>query len=241
MKTKIFLLLSLLCTCFSAGAQFTLSGRIEFERRTNLHQLWKGNEWLERMSDKVSPIMINYFNLDFNREMSRYSEGREGVVPKMGWGLPPGAKDEIVQNFQSGKLDAIREVLGEKFHISDSLPRLKWRIEKEVRSIAGYACRKAVTRICDSVYVVAFYAEAIPVSGGPEEMGGLPGMILELAVPRLYTTWIATKVEAEGKPTSLQGTAKGKALRRAELEQRILKGITDWGKDARRNVWWALL
>ena len=36
--------------------------------------------------------------------------------------------------------------------------------------------------MCDTVYVVAFYTEDIPVSGGPEMFGGLPGMILELTV-----------------------------------------------------------
>jgi GLPGLI family protein len=33
----------------------------------------------------------------------------------------------------------------------------QWRITDETRTIAGFECKKAVTKICDSVYVVAFY------------------------------------------------------------------------------------
>ncbi len=243
MKTKLFpaLFFGLLLGAVPSWAQITTQGRIEFERRCNLRKLWAGNEWLERVAEQINPIMITYANLDFNQAMSRYSPGREGVVPKVHWGLPPGADDDVVQDFQRGRLWAKKIFYDEKFYISDTLPRLKWRIEKEVRTIAGYTCRKAVTRICDSVYVVAFYTDAIPVSAGPEQMGGLPGMILELAVPRLYTTWVATKVEPDGKPTPAPAEADKKVLTRAGLEQRLAKSLEDWGKDARRNIWWAIL
>jgi GLPGLI family protein len=243
MKTKIFLLLCLACCLFSlhGSAQFTMHGRIEYERRTNLRRLWEGDDWMTRIAEKIKPFMTVYFNLDFDQSSSRYSPGREGEVPKMTWGLPPGADNEIVQNFQSSQLTAAKTFYEEKFLISDTLPRLKWRIESEVRSIAGYTCRKAVTRICDSVYVVAFYTDAIPVSGGPEQMGGLPGMILELAVPRLYTTWIATKVDVQAAPPGPASRTKGKPMSRNELVQTLLKSMQDWGKNAQRNIWWAML
>lgn len=243
MKTKFFLLLCLACAAgsFRASAQFTTRGRIEFERRTNLRRLWEGNDWLSQIGEKIKPFMTVYYNLDFDPLRSRYSAGREGEAPKVVWGLPPGADNEIVQDFQSGRLTAKKVIYEESFLISDTLPRLKWRIESEVRTIAGFMCRKAVTRICDSVYVVAFYTDAIPVSGGPEQMGGLPGMILELAVPRLYTTWVATKVEVEATPPAPPSPAKGKSMTRAELVQNLRKSMEDWGKFAHRNIWWAML
>ncbi len=89
------------------------------------------------------------------------------------------------------------------------------------------------------MYVVAFYTDEIPVSGGPEEMGGLPGMILELAVPRLYTTWTATKVEVVSiKSDELQPPAKkGKAMNHDQFEALIRKSLQDWGRTGARNVW----
>ena len=61
-------------------------------------------------------------------------------------------------------------------------------------TIAGFNCRKAVGKIFDSVYIFVFYAEEIPISGGPCAIRGLPGMIMGMTIPRLYTSWIATKV-----------------------------------------------
>ena len=48
-----------------------------------------------------------------------------------------------------------------------------------------FLCRKALTKICDSVVVVAFYTNEIIPSGGPESFGGLPGMILEFGHPQV--------------------------------------------------------
>src|SRR5690606_5981125 len=44
----------------------------------------------------------------------------------------------------------------------------------------------------------AFYTEEITYPGGPCSINGLPGLILGLTIPRLYTSWIATKVEVTG-------------------------------------------
>ena len=48
------------------------------------------------------------------------------------------------------------------------LEKIEWKITNDERVIAGLDCRKAVGRIMDSVYVIAFYSEQILVSGGPE-------------------------------------------------------------------------
>ena len=88
-----------------------------------------------------------------------------------------------------------------------------------------------------------FYTDDIAVSGGPEQFGGLPGMILELAVPRLYTTWTATKVEAVPvKEAELAAIpAKGKKVTQAELGKSLKSSLKDWGKWGHRTVWWALI
>ena len=88
---------------------------------------------------------------------------------------------------------------------------MDWRITGERRTIAGFECHKAVGRIMDSVYVVAFYTDQIVTNGGPESFNGLPGMILGLAIPRINTTWFATKIEAiEISPLDIAAPKKGK-------------------------------
>jgi GLPGLI family protein len=242
-KARFIITLLLLAAAFSASAQFTLQGHIEYERKTNLYKLWEGNQWMEGFKDKVKPFATVFFNLAFTEKASRYSQGREGEVPKLSWGMPPGADNEIVRDFAHNTVTAAKNIYEEHFLIRDTVAQLQWRIAGEVRTIAGYTCRKAVARICDSVYIVAFFTNEIPISGGPEQIGGLPGMILELAVPRLYTTWVATKVEVNTvKDEELKAPSKGKALTHAALEKQILESLKDWGnKYSHRNVWWAML
>jgi GLPGLI family protein len=68
---------------------------------------------------------------------------------------------------------------------------------------------------------------------------GLPGMILEIAVPRLYTTWVATKVQlTTPKETDFGKPQKGKKVSPQELEKTIFSSMKDWGNFASRNVWW---
>jgi GLPGLI family protein len=94
-----------------------------------------------------------------------------------------------------------KQFISKRKIFGDSLQTIKWKFTDEVRDIAGYPCHRANGIILDSVYVVAFYTDKIPVSGGPESFHGLPGMILQLASPHENVSWIATKVEDVNFPT----------------------------------------
>jgi GLPGLI family protein len=243
MRLRAFLISLLLIAAFNASAQFTFSGKIEYERKTNLHKLWEGDDWMDRWKDKLPTFFVNYFNLSFNMTQSRYEPGREVETPKMVWGLPPGSDNVVHRDYTKGTVTAAKNIYEEHFLIKDAPQQHSWRILSEVRTIAGYKCRKAVTRICDSVYVVAFYTDDIPVSGGPEQMGGLPGMILEIAVPRLFTTWVAIKVEMVSvKPADVAAPDKGKVVTVQQLTTKLQESLKDWGKrGAHRQVWWGVL
>jgi GLPGLI family protein len=92
--------------------------------------------------------------------------------------------------------------------------------------------------------VVAFYTDEIVPSTGPESFGGLPGTILELAIPRLYTTWTATKFEnlTASDERNMIPPSKGKKANEKELAQQIKDGIKNWGdKWYHRSVWFATL
>src|ERR1043165_5249268 len=147
-KIRLTLLLMILA-CGSAAAQFVTQGRIEYEKKSNLHKLWEDNEWMEGFKDKIKPFAVWYFNMAFTESMSKYSPGREGEVPKMTWGLPPGGDNEVVQDYGKKMVTANKNIYEEHFLIKDTARKLKWRLGSEVRTIAGYTCRKAVARICD--------------------------------------------------------------------------------------------
>jgi GLPGLI family protein len=138
---------------------------------------------------------------------------------------------------------------GSNFNVEDSIPKLQWRITNENRIIAGFNCRKAVAIIFDSVYVFAFYTDEITIPGGPCSINGLPGMIMGVTIPRLYTSWIATKVMLNGvDQNSIRPVSVKKNYSRKDLESMITERLKDWYSDdadekeqKARFIWTTLL
>ena len=239
MKYIIFIVLLVFETGVSAQSTFIYSGRIQYERKVNQHlNLDDDSEWMLEMKKQIPKFVTDVFELDFSSDVSVYKLARENQDNKYMWGGKPSTTDIIIQNHTSRQLSIQRDIFEQTYLLQDSLRNLQWRITEEKREIAGFDCRKAVTRICDSVYVVAFYTDQIPVSSGPESFGNLPGMILGLAVPRLSITWFATRVELT-TPTAqkLQPTLKGKKTNWVRYNADLQKAMKDWGKDGAQNIW----
>jgi GLPGLI family protein len=239
MKKILSLVLMMMTLGAMAQQSFLSSGRIEFERKINVHKNMEG-EWNEQFKARIPKFKTNYFDLLFTPDKSLYKPGREPDVPYRFWDAPAG-ENTVFTDFVNQVYASQKQVYDQTFLVKDSLRRLEWKISNETRVIAGFECRKAVARMMDSVYIVAFYTDEITVSGGPESFSGLPGMILGLAVPRLYTTWFATKVELAVKENEIVTPAKGKKIAPNELEKVMVDRMKDWGKTATRFVWGIML
>ncbi|MBL4675506.1 MAG: GLPGLI family protein [Mucilaginibacter sp.] len=115
-----------------------------------------------------------------------------------------------------------RKVFDATYLLKDSLRTIRWKFTDEVRDIMGYPCHRANGLTTDSIYVVAFYTDKIPVSGGPESFGGLPGMILQLALPHENVSWIATKIEDRSIPEhSISSPTGGTSVKYQELIDKL--------------------
>jgi GLPGLI family protein len=130
-------------------------------------------------------------------------------------------------------------VFDDTYLLTDSLMNIEWKlVPTETREIAGFICRKAVGIIFDSVYVFAFYSDEMTISGGPMGLHGLPGMILGITIPRMYTSWIATKLQLNGVNTAaIVAPKKGKKKKATELRQNVEKVSKDWGSWGQQSVW----
>lgn len=249
MKHFFLMLLVFVGNCVAANAQYTLTGKIEFERKVNVHAGLTDDdddddkEWIERMKKTIPKFGITYFDLCFDTTHSIYKPGREVEEnAKSNWWDNPARDNIVITDFTTQKVKAKKNVFEQKFLVQDTMRKIDWKVKDELRTIANFKCHKAVGRICDSIYVVAFYTEDIAVSGGPEMFGGLPGMIMELAIPRLHTTWTATKVDLAPPPAKEYAVPdKGKKVTEKELYETIQNSLKDWGKWANKNVWWTVL
>jgi GLPGLI family protein len=226
--------------------KFVFEGRIEYERKINVHRQVdpaETSDWYKEFVTKSPPFHTSLFTLHFKGNQTMYRPAQELPPFEMAWLLGP-AKENVVYNDLSKSVRrSSKAVFEKKYVIADSAQDLKWRITDEKRTIAGMECRKAVTIVFDSVYVVAFYTDEIPVSGGPESFSGLPGMILGLAIPRLHSTWFATRVTlAEPSARELEFAARGQQTDSKKLLNTLNSSFENWGRYYRdKNIWWILL
>lgn len=241
-KVFILVLPVIVCTTFLpvyavAQAIFVTKGKIEFEKKINMHKYIDDNSWTREFKDRMPVYQTSYFDLVFDSGVTVYKTGR--VVADDKWKnmwSENSDEDVIKMDYAGGIYTEFKQVFEKKFLVQDSMLKIDWRITDEYRTIAGFDCRKAVGRFFDSLYVVAFYTDQIPLAGGPEQYNGLPGVILGLALPRYFTTWFATKVEIVTPKPEEFNLPNGKAAKvsRKELMDQVVK-VFEWGSEEEKQ------
>jgi len=244
MKTIIITLAFFLLTdnlLFAQHANFITSGSIEYEKTVNMYALIKkdmydGDDTFGKLAfeqfQKNNPQFKKLKSvLTFGENKTLYTPiAPEETTRKMG--------DEFVEQVNVTYTDLTshtniihKEVYDEAYLLKDSVRKVKWKITDETREIAGYTCRRANGIIMDSIYVVAFYTNKIPVSGGPESFTGLPGMILGVSLPHENMTWFATKVTNVPVPaTAIMPPKKGRVVNRKQMYDELKSVMKNWGK-----------
>ena len=229
MKRTIFLSAILLAAITVNAQQFIDKAVIEYEVKTNIKKTMGNNSWEEMLKENMPDFKIGYFNYTFadNKSVYKFDHWGERKLPEF---MRRGDEENIWYfDFTTGKFNMQKDVVGSKFNVADSIPAIEWKLSNENREIAGFNCRKAVGKIMDSVYIFAFYTDEITISGGPCSVSGLPGMILGLTIPRMYTSYIATKVMVNGVNTaSIKPVEAKKYYTNNTLKSTIKERIKEW-------------
>jgi GLPGLI family protein len=240
MKYLLFLFFTLFTTGKINAQQFIDKAEIEYEVKTSIKKTMSNNSWADMLKDNMSEFKTAYYSYTFANNKSIYKFNRWDLKTK----IPAWYKQDDEENiwhydFNTGKVNIQKQVQGTQFNIADNMPAIEWKLTNENREIAGFNCRKAVGKIMDSVYVFAFYTDEITISGGPCSINGLPGIILGLSIPRLYTSYIATKVMVTAvKESDIKPATAKKYYSYASLKSLIEEKTKDWyswGDDKEEN------
>ena len=253
MRIKIyFIAIAIFAIANLHAQQFISKAIIEYEVKANIKKTMGNNSWEEMLKENLPTFKTGYYTFTFADNKSVYKFDHWDAGPKMPEFLRKSDEENVwYYDYNAGKFNMQKNVWGSNFNIEDSIPKLEWRITNENRVIAGFNCRKAVAKIFDSVYVFAFYTDEILIPGGPCSINGLPGMILGVTIPRLFTSWIATKVSVNGvnesmiKPVAVKKNYSMKLLR-STIDDRLKEWTIDDNNDEQRQqknrfVWTTLL
>ena len=190
---------------FQAKAYYQTQRKIEMKLDdSNMSESQK-----QEMQAMLKKQFEKTFILTFNKEMSIYKEEERleqpSAISSSGnkvMVLGGGSNAKYFKNIKSKSYIDQQDMFGKQFLIKDSLEDLNWKLEEETKVIGKYLCFKATAikketrmelsfssesnekqepkEIVEEHEIVAWYTSDIPVSSGPSEYGGLPGLILEL-------------------------------------------------------------
>lgn len=239
-KTGIVYLLCLAALVTKAQTRFHSTVKIEFEKTVYTRQLYKdlSPQWYDMIKDRLPNATVSYFDFIGDTTQSIYKPGREIPIDQKSITMAIADKNLVFNDYIHGTTITQKPVFEETFLVQDSLLKIKWKLTADTRTIAGFDCRKAVGLIDDSIAVFAFYTDEILINGGPEGANGLPGMILGLGMPRIHTTWFATRVETNGVDLGkVKPATKGKKVTRQVMIQSLDRVLKNWGNFGKNMVW----
>lgn len=234
--SRAVVLFSIVFLCGGEAIAQITSGKIVFERKTNLYKKFKDDnvkEWIK----EIDKSKVDYFELYFNDSMSMFMPQESDLKERMSWAT---SKNTTYQNFNLKSTLSIKSVWGEQLYVQDSLKKREWKMTESKRVISGYSCRKAIWEMNDTTRIYVWYTDDIVASVGPETFCGLPGAILGLATEDGGVIYFAKSVEII-KPTLEQLTPKtgrSKIYATAELKTKLEKdfGKNPWGKAMIREL-----
>lgn len=195
---KNLILLALLCIATLAEAQKT-EGIIAFQQKINLHRSAPNMD--ENMKAMIPEFRTSEYQLAFTAIASLYKEveadeeetDRNGNV-RMSMRKPKG---EVYYDLSAKKRIEVREMMDKKHRIEGEIKTTAWKITDESKMIHGLPCMKATFEDTSGRkrQLEAWFTPAIPYSIGPENYGGLPGMILEVSINDGEMIYAATKID----------------------------------------------
>lgn len=248
------MLISILSLLFvqAKGQQLLLQGKITFERKENMHKLIQDEEneseepsnWYAEMLKVAPKYRIDQFELAFTTNQTKYNITVEDEAPFNQRWFRVGYKNTVYTQAKAGTFTAEKNVFDKDYRIVDTMPKFQWKLSNEYREIAGKNCRKATTILFDSIYVIAFYTDEIPVSGGPELFNGLPGMILGIVIPRIHYTLFATSVQSMVVPEATfvipPAKRKSQPIPLPQYQTELKAAFKDW-EDYAGKIYWRVM
>jgi GLPGLI family protein len=139
-KAGIKLLAFFVLLFSNVKAQYVHSGKITFERRTNLMKRFNDPR-MRRMINEDNKIKNEGFYLYFNDTASVFKPIPNDKPDETSWMT---TKNSYQQNLSNGKQLTVLALFGQNVYIVDSLPVRNWKVTDSKRTICGYECRTAI-------------------------------------------------------------------------------------------------
>ncbi|MBR9913939.1 MAG: GLPGLI family protein [Algicola sp.] len=222
---------------------------------TGMHQQMV--EMLKKQFEKTYLLTFNKNESIYKEEESLAPPQPQGMEMVM---VNTGGSDVLYKNTQEKRYVNQNESFSKIFLIKDHLKDIAWKLEPDTKNIGEYTCFKATTtrEVEDlesgisingdkdlntsenkvpkmkTITITAWYTPQIPVSTGPGNYQGLPGLILE--VNDGSETVICSKIVLNPKEaTTIEEPKKGKVVTQEAYDAIMEKKLKEMEERMRSN------
>lgn len=196
------------------------------------------SEMQKSIQEQLKKQFQQEYTLKFNRNESLYKQNEKlerpaapnssGITIRVSQGA-----DVMYKNIKDNRYANKTEISGKIFLIKDTLKPREWKLVNETKYIGEYACFKAVFKeeyttktfsdsgefedVTKERTTSVWYTPQIPVSNGPADYFGLPGLVLEVNDGEL--TLICSKIVLNPKESfEITEPKKGKEVFQKEFD-----------------------
>ena len=199
----------------------------------------------KQLEAQMRKMFQKTYILDFTKSESMFKQKQEldgPKVPKSNGAIimiegMSGGTDVLYKNIKEKRMANKTDLMGKIFLIKDNLVSYDWELTGETKNIGNYTCYKAVfekeeesieIKMIDGEVkeekgikkrtIVAWYTTDIPISNGPKNYGGLPGLILEVNDGN-ETIMCSELVLNPSKTIDIKEPTKGKQVSREKFSE----------------------
>ena len=197
----------------------------------------KNPELEAQIQEQLREQFQQEYTLKFNKKESLYKKNEKLSKPNpMAGGIKitvNDGSDLLYKNIKENRFTNQTEIFGKQFLIKDKLQDRKWELADETKNIGEYTCFKAtyteeytaqtitsegeMESVTKERTTTAWYTPQLPISNGPAEFSGLPGLILEINDGEL--TLVCTKIIINpSEKVEIEEPTKGKEVSQDEFD-----------------------
>jgi len=157
-------------------------------------------EWVASLPKEDKKVKVLYFTEEkalYEKdptENEALSRRLQGALEKVNFMKPP--KPELLKVYYDfGKNEITRQVefMTRDFLVSDLIKSKSWKLTNKQVKISNYTCLSAELKKGDQS-IIAWFTSEIPISAGPDEFFGLPGLILAIEING-ETAFLVTSID----------------------------------------------
>lgn len=218
----------------------------------------------KQIQERMRSFLEKTFILNFDKTSSLYKEDEKLAAPTNGGGRGmrfggfSGGGTKYKNTKDKVALEST-EFFGKNFLISDEMEQPEWNLGSETKQIGNYTVYKAtllkdpnpldfsnfrrprnddnkesVDKEVKQILVTAWYTPQIPVSNGPGEYWGLPGLILE--INEGTTTILCTEIVLNpSEKSDIEAPTKGKEITREKYNETVTKKMEELRENFQRR------